>query len=212
MRPMLHIGDNLLACIASGLPKASIYFLLTDTNLETHHRQFLQQLDIHRPGTLIYSFILPPGEQTKSREWKARIEEEMIKCGCGRDCVVVCLGGGVVGDLGGFVAATFMRGVRYVQVPTTLLAMVDSSIGKQRIIKNSFLMIEWMIERRKDCDWYSKWKEFDWRILSPSLNLFFSAFSLHFAHQTGAEWPGWDCEDGNDLGREFIHVVGTISG
>lgn len=54
---------------------------------------------------------------------------------CGRDTVTIALGGGVIGGLSGFVAATYMRGVRFVQVPTTLLAMVDSSIGAQTAIE-----------------------------------------------------------------------------
>jgi len=77
---------------------------------------------------------LPPGEQTKCRSVKAEIEDWMILSGCRRDTVVVALGGGVIGDLAGFVAATFMRGVPVVQVPTSLLAMVDSSIGGKTAI------------------------------------------------------------------------------
>jgi len=74
-------------------------------------------------------FSLPAGEEHKTRQTWARLSDEMLEAGFGRDTVVVALGGGVVGDVAGFVAATFMRGVPVVQVPTTLLAMVDASIG-----------------------------------------------------------------------------------
>jgi 3-dehydroquinate synthase len=72
---------------------------------------------------------VPPGEAFKTRESWARLTDELLAAGCGRDTTVIALGGGVVGDLAGFVAATFMRGVPVVQVPTTLLAMVDASVG-----------------------------------------------------------------------------------
>ena len=72
---------------------------------------------------------VPAGEQTKSLEVAGEIWSAMAQLGLGRDCLVVALGGGVVGDLAGYVAASYMRGVPVVQVPTTLLAMVDSSVG-----------------------------------------------------------------------------------
>jgi 3-dehydroquinate synthase len=74
-------------------------------------------------------FTVASGEEHKTRETWARLTDEMLEAGLGRDTVVVALGGGVVGDVAGFVAATFMRGVPVIQVPTTLLAMVDASIG-----------------------------------------------------------------------------------
>lgn len=72
---------------------------------------------------------VPAGEATKSWAWAGLLLEEFSERGMGRDSVVVALGGGVVGDLAGFAAATYLRGVPVFQVPTTLLAMVDSSIG-----------------------------------------------------------------------------------
>lgn len=72
---------------------------------------------------------VPAGEQHKTRETWAQLTDEMLAQGFGRDSTVVALGGGVVGDIAGFVAATYMRGVPVVQVPTTLLAMVDASVG-----------------------------------------------------------------------------------
>ncbi|KAH9061176.1 Pentafunctional AroM protein [Lactarius vividus] len=77
---------------------------------------------------------IPPGETSKSREGKAAIEDFLLLNKCTRDTVVLALGGGVIGDLVGFVSATFMRGVRFVQIPTTLLAMVDSSVGGKTAI------------------------------------------------------------------------------
>src|SRR5918999_959848 len=72
---------------------------------------------------------VPAGEAQKTRETWARVTDMLLGEGFGRDSAIVALGGGVIGDLAGFVAATFMRGIPYVQVPTTLLAMVDASIG-----------------------------------------------------------------------------------
>jgi 3-dehydroquinate synthase len=69
------------------------------------------------------------GEEHKSRATWMALTDQLLDAGCGRDTTIIALGGGVVGDLAGFVAATFLRGVPLVQVPTTLLAMIDSSIG-----------------------------------------------------------------------------------
>jgi len=72
---------------------------------------------------------VPPGEASKTRGRWATLTDQMLAAGCGRDTAVLALGGGVVGDLAGFVAATYMRGLPVVQAPTTLLAMVDASVG-----------------------------------------------------------------------------------
>jgi 3-dehydroquinate synthetase len=72
---------------------------------------------------------IPPGEVHKTRETWAALTDRMLDAGFGRDTTVVALGGGVVGDLAGFVAATYLRGVPVVQVPTTLLAMIDAAVG-----------------------------------------------------------------------------------
>ena len=80
-------------------------------------------------GAHVSTTTFPAGEASKTRERWLRLTDWLLSEGAGRDTVVVALGGGVVGDLAGFVAATFMRGVPIVQVPTSLLAMVDASIG-----------------------------------------------------------------------------------
>jgi 3-dehydroquinate synthase len=73
--------------------------------------------------------VLPPGEQEKNLQRFGEVIEALATLGASRDATVFALGGGVVGDLAGFAAACWMRGVRFVQLPTTLLAMVDSSVG-----------------------------------------------------------------------------------
>jgi len=75
------------------------------------------------------SIVLPAGEASKTLEHTARVLDALARLGASRDAAVIALGGGVVGDLAGFAAATWMRGVDFVQLPTTLLAMVDSSVG-----------------------------------------------------------------------------------
>lgn len=72
---------------------------------------------------------VPVGEAAKNREEWARVTDRLLALGVGRDSAVVAIGGGSVGDLAGFVAATYLRGIPFVQVPTTLLAMVDASVG-----------------------------------------------------------------------------------
>lgn len=80
-------------------------------------------------GFKVSKIVVPAGEETKNLEVAGELWEAMASLSLERDCVVVALGGGVVGDLSGFVASTYMRGVKLVQVPTTLLSMVDSSVG-----------------------------------------------------------------------------------
>ena len=80
-------------------------------------------------GVRCESISVPSGESSKSVDRLAAIWESMLAAGADRKSVVFAVGGGVIGDLAGFAAATFMRGLRFVQVPTTLLAMVDSSVG-----------------------------------------------------------------------------------
>ena len=75
------------------------------------------------------TLFLPPGEQHKTVKSVERLLREMVRAGGDRGSLLIAFGGGIVGDVGGFVAATFMRGINYVQVPTTFLAQVDSSVG-----------------------------------------------------------------------------------
>ncbi len=75
------------------------------------------------------TLTFPAGERSKTRETWSRLTDELLRRGFGRDSGIVALGGGVAGDLAGFVAATYMRGLPYLQAPTTLLAMLDASVG-----------------------------------------------------------------------------------
>lgn len=126
--------------LISGCPSTT-YVLITDTNIGSIYtpgfqKSFEEAAAAVSPSPRLLVYYAPPGEVSKSRQTKADIEDWMLSQSppCGRDTVVIALGGGVIGDLTGFVAATYMRGVRYVQVPTTLLAMVDSSIGGKTAI------------------------------------------------------------------------------
>ncbi|KAF7597530.1 3-dehydroquinate dehydratase (3-dehydroquinase) [Aspergillus hancockii] len=126
--------------LISGCPSTT-YVLITDTNIGSIYtpgfqKAFEDAAATVSPAPRLLVYHTPPGEVSKSRQTKADIEDWMLSQSppCGRDTVVIALGGGVIGDLTGFVASTYMRGVRYVQVPTTLLAMVDSSIGGKTAI------------------------------------------------------------------------------
>jgi 3-dehydroquinate synthase len=104
------------------------YAVVSDSHVAPHYASALvESLAPLGGGTSLH--VVPAGETHKTRAEWARLTDELLDAGCGRDTTVVALGGGVVGDLAGFVAATFMRGVPVVQCPTSLLAMIDASIG-----------------------------------------------------------------------------------
>lgn len=117
-----------LGPLCAEVAPAHAYALISDSRVaELHGRAALDSLG--SSGRRAELFVFPAGEWNKSRETWAELSDDLLAAGFGRDTVVVGLGGGVTGDLAGFVAATFMRGVPVVQVPTTVLAMVDSSVG-----------------------------------------------------------------------------------
>lgn len=125
------IGSFMLDWIADDLksnPIANSYAIITDSIVEkAYGKKLLKKLQNNGIHAHLISF--PAGENSKSRKTKEKIEDKMLGLDLGRDCCIIALGGGVVGDLAGFVAATYQRGIPYIQVPTTLLAMADSSIG-----------------------------------------------------------------------------------
>jgi 3-dehydroquinate synthase len=92
-----------------------------------HAGSFVKRLEGRGGVASLVTF--PPGERSKTRETKARLEDRLLALGAGRDAVIVAFGGGVTGDLAGFLAATWHRGVPLVVVPTSLLSMVDASLG-----------------------------------------------------------------------------------
>lgn len=139
----IHVGFHLIPYFVNQILslRSSTYVVVTDTNIGQIHlpevvREFSKQIgeQFHsRPGEAVAPRILyyevPPGEGSKSRKQKEMIEDWMLENRCLRDTVLIALGGGVVGDLTGYVAATYMRGIKFVAIPTTLLAMVDSAVG-----------------------------------------------------------------------------------
>lgn len=120
------IGRQLLAGLDSLLAQhcpAARYVVITDAHVAPLYGESIAS----RLRAPLLTF--PAGEWNKTRETWATLSDRMLAAQLGRDAAVIALGGGVVGDVAGFVAATYLRGVPYVAVPTTLLAMIDSSIG-----------------------------------------------------------------------------------
>jgi 3-dehydroquinate synthase len=125
------VGPGLLATaadlIAGRLGRAKCA-IVTDGNVAARHLPRLEA-SLRAHGVHTGSVVLTPGETTKSFSELASLSERLLALGLERRDLVLALGGGVIGDLAGFAASILRRGVRYVQVPTTLLAQVDSAIG-----------------------------------------------------------------------------------
>ena len=121
------VWDRLPQLLAERCP-AHVYAVVTDSRVDALYGKRLLAL-LETAGLRARSFVFPAGEWNKVRDTWADLCDRMVAAGIGRDAGVVALGGGVAGDLAGFVAATLFRGIDYVQVPTTVLAMVDASVG-----------------------------------------------------------------------------------
>lgn len=127
----IFIGENILSYVSSFIKKnyeRRKIVIITDENVEIHYGS--AAYDVLKDSCKSLDFIvISPGESSKRLSVAEKIFENLAKLKVSRDDVIVTLGGGVVGDLGGFVASTYLRGIKYIQIPTTLLAQVDSSIG-----------------------------------------------------------------------------------
>lgn len=124
----IHIGPGLLqdAPRLAALTPGRHVLIVSDANVAPH---YLSRVEAAFAGKRVASHIFPPGEQEKTLARFSELMTALATLGASRDATLVALGGGVIGDMTGFAAACWMRGVRFVQLPTTLLAMVDSSVG-----------------------------------------------------------------------------------
>ncbi len=127
----IHITTNLLQRIGADLHNNSIgdqYAIITDSNVkQLYGNTLLSELEDNHLSAFLFHF--PAGEESKTIPIYQQLLQKLINTGLTRKSVIIALGGGVVGDIAGFLAATYMRGISYIQIPTTLLAQVDSSIG-----------------------------------------------------------------------------------
>ncbi|AEG61325.1 3-dehydroquinate synthase [Desulforamulus ruminis] len=127
----IHIGSNLLKKLPELLAPLTLgqkVLLVTDTNVWPLYGQQVETV-LLEAGYRVTTERVPAGETTKTLQQAERLYDAALGQMLDRTCPVVALGGGVVGDLAGFVASTYMRGVPFIQIPTTLLAQVDSSVG-----------------------------------------------------------------------------------
>ncbi len=126
----VFLGSDLQAQISAEFAchRGKQILLLSDKNVAHFHCDKLQQI-LENAGLKVYTYIVDAGEQSKSFACLEKLLSYMSEKKFTRDSILVALGGGVIGDLGGFAAGIYMRGIAYYQMPTSLLAMVDSSVG-----------------------------------------------------------------------------------
>lgn len=127
----IAIGEGLIARAGERIKpflKRPLVAIVTDSNVAARHLDSLQQ-SLAEAGIHARTIVLPAGEATKSYQHLAETCDGLLSAGIERRGMVIALGGGVIGDLAGFAAAILRRGVEFIQIPTTLLAQVDSSVG-----------------------------------------------------------------------------------
>ncbi|HWM44481.1 MAG TPA: 3-dehydroquinate synthase [Burkholderiales bacterium] len=132
----IHIGSGLISAgelYAPHLAGGGAAIVTNDVVAPLYLSQLRKAL---RDGR-VTEIVVPDGEQTKSWQTLNRVFDALLNARCGRDTLVIALGGGVIGDLAGFAAAVYQRGVPFLQVPTTLLAQVDSSVGGKTAINHA---------------------------------------------------------------------------
>lgn len=126
----IHIGRNLLSDASLILPylKRKHVAIVTNTTVAPLYLEKLSQT-LQAAGVKVIPIILPDGEAYKNSETLNKIYDALLQNRCERSTTLIALGGGVIGDLTGYAAATYLRGVPFIQIPTTLLSQVDSSVG-----------------------------------------------------------------------------------
>jgi len=130
----IHIGSNLIKnaknLLSPHIGRGRIAVITDETVAKLHLQNLLQSLGRQNIETI----VLPPGEGTKSFSVLQDVLDTLLKANFSRDDTLIAYGGGVIGDLTGFVASVLKRGCRFIQIPTTLLAQVDSSVGGKTAI------------------------------------------------------------------------------
>lgn len=132
----IRIGHGLLTTLGEAvrdLGKVEKVFLVSDTQVYPLYGG-AAEASLKAAGYSVSSFVFPAGEESKNGETFLKLLNALAQAGLSRSDLLIALGGGVVGDLAGFSAACYLRGIRFVQIPTTLLAAVDSSVGGKTAI------------------------------------------------------------------------------
>lgn len=127
----IYIGSDIMdraGLIIARKKWADRYFVITDENVERIHGAALREA-LTGAGMNPETLVIPPGEKSKSMDTVLELSRELLLKGADRQSGIIAFGGGVVGDIAGFVASIYMRGIPFVHVPTTLMAQVDSAIG-----------------------------------------------------------------------------------
>ena len=122
----IYIEENIFARLGEYIGTADKWFVLTDENVD---RLYGDRLTKILSGLPYSKMVVPAGEMSKNFQTVEEVINAMVAARITRHSTLIAFGGGVVGDLAGFCASIYMRGIRYVQIPTTLLAQVDSSVG-----------------------------------------------------------------------------------
>jgi len=127
----VFVGYDLLDKLGEKMKQAALSgtaTVISDENVFSLYGSKVEEI-LKDAGFAVNSFVVPPGEETKNMDYATKIYDFLVEHRAERDDIIIALGGGMVGDLAGFVAATFLRGMPWIQVPTSLVAMVDASIG-----------------------------------------------------------------------------------
>ncbi|MCB0732257.1 MAG: 3-dehydroquinate synthase [Ignavibacteriae bacterium] len=125
----VYLGNNTFPSLPNLLSKEKIkgkFLLVIDSNVKKYYSKLINDTFANYSYNIV---IVNSSEKNKSFETLQKIHSVLIKNKFGRDSVLVAIGGGIIGDIAGFAASTYMRGIKYIQIPTTLLASVDSSVG-----------------------------------------------------------------------------------
>lgn len=132
----IHVAAGRLAHLSESIPAdaTTIALITNSTVFDLYGEKVLQACQAS--GKKVIQILIPDGEQYKTAQTLESIFDALLQNRLDRKAVIVALGGGVVGDISGFAAACFMRGIRFIQVPTTLLSQVDSSVGGKTAINH----------------------------------------------------------------------------